>query len=218
MDFLALAQQCAPDVHPTTLQAVVRTESGFNPYAIGVVGGRLARQPRNEGEAVATAVALERAGWNYSVGLGQINRSNLPRYGLDLPTAFDPCANLRVGAAILKDCYVRARSRVPSSQAALHAALSCYYSGNFQRGFRADADGTSYVQRVAGKAAVAPALAPESIAIPVARDRRAAAEAVPIKQDKGERALVPSRQPPPEIDSKQRSWDAFGVFQHPNSQ
>lgn len=218
MDFLALAQQCAPGVHPTTLQAVVRTESGFNPYAIGVVGGRLARQPRNEAEAIATAIALERTGWNYSVGLGQINRSNLPRYGLDLPTAFDPCANLRVGAAILTDCYTRARSRMPSSQNAVHAALSCYYSGNFQRGFLADANGTSYVQRVAGNAAGALAFGPESIAIPVVRDRRTAAEAVPIKQDKEGRTLVPSRRPSSESDLKQRSWDAFGVFQRQNSQ
>ena len=41
VDFNALAQECAPQTAPATLAAIVRTESGFNPYAIGVVGGRL---------------------------------------------------------------------------------------------------------------------------------------------------------------------------------
>ncbi|KVL70347.1 lytic transglycosylase domain-containing protein [Burkholderia ubonensis] len=152
LDFATLAQQCAPSVHPTTLQAVVKTESGFNPYAIGVVGGRLVRQPRSRDEAVATARALEAAGWNYSMGLAQVNRANLRIYGLTAETVFDPCANLRAGGAILTDCYTRASAggRVP--QDAVRASLSCYYSGNFTRGFKADSGGTSYVQRVAANA------------------------------------------------------------------
>ncbi len=146
-DFAMLAQQCAPAVHPATLQALVRTESGFNPFAIGVVGGRLVRQPRSRDEAVATTRALEAAGWNYSMGLAQVNRANLRVYGLTPETVFDPCANLRAGGAILADCYTRASAggRVP--QDAVRAALSCYYSGNFTRGFRPDAGGTSYVQQ-----------------------------------------------------------------------
>jgi type IV secretion system protein VirB1 len=152
VDFATLAQQCAPAVHPITLQAVVKTESGFNPYAIGVVGGRLARQPRSRDEAVATARALEAAGWNYSMGLAQVNRANLRIYGLTSETVFDPCANLRAGGAILAECYTRATGggRVP--QDAVRAALSCYYSGNFTRGFKRDFGGTSYVQRVAANA------------------------------------------------------------------
>ncbi len=147
LDFNTLAQQCAPGVHPTTLQAVVRTESGFNPYAIGVVGGRLARQPRDRDEAVATARALDAQGINFSLGLGQVNRANLVSYGLTYDTAFDPCANLRAGSAILHDCYGRAVAVMGQGDRALHAAISCYYSGNFTRGFAADANGTSYVQR-----------------------------------------------------------------------
>ncbi|EPT7341098.1 hypothetical protein ACVR8P_005750 [Pseudomonas aeruginosa] len=41
LDFMVLAQQCAPTVAPQTMAAVVQVESSFNPYAIGVVGGRL---------------------------------------------------------------------------------------------------------------------------------------------------------------------------------
>ena len=137
LDFNTLAQQCAPSVHPTTLQAVVRTESGFNPYAIGVVGGRLVRQPRDRAEAVVTAKALDAQGINFSMGLGQVNKANLARYGLTYETAFDLCANLRAGADILHDCYARAAKTMGPGDGALRAALSCYYSGNFTRGCHA---------------------------------------------------------------------------------
>ena len=105
---LALALSCAPNVHVETAQALVRAESSLNPYAIGVVGGRLERQPRERAEALATAWQLQRNGWNFSVGLAQINRHNLPRLGLTLETAFDPCSNLQSMQAILGDCFERA--------------------------------------------------------------------------------------------------------------
>ena len=79
MDFIALAEQCAPSVHPQTMAAVARVESGFNPFAIGVVGGRLVRQPVNKAEAVATAKSLEQNRFKISMGLGQVNRYNLPK-------------------------------------------------------------------------------------------------------------------------------------------
>ena len=40
------------------MQHVAQVESSHNPYAIGVVGGRLVRQPRNLAEAVSTAPAV----------------------------------------------------------------------------------------------------------------------------------------------------------------
>ena len=46
-DFQDLAGKCAPDVSFYTLQAIVQTESGFNEYAIGVVGGAV-RQPESK--------------------------------------------------------------------------------------------------------------------------------------------------------------------------
>lgn len=142
-DFPMLVAQCAPDIHPVTMQAVVRTESGGNPYAIGVVGGRLARQPRTLDEALATVDALARGGWNYSVGLAQVNRNHLAEYRLTGAAAFDACRNLQAGADILARCYARAVSRGHPGQVALRDGLSCYYSGNFQTGYR-----TGYVQRV----------------------------------------------------------------------
>lgn len=156
MDFLALAQQCAPAVHPETMAAVVRVESGYNPFAIGVVNGRLERQPRNKAEAVATANALIQGGYNFSVGVAQVNRYNFSKYGLTVETAFEPCSNLRAGGEILKDCFERARVRFKDDQQALRAAFSCYYSGNFSTGFTQDFKGQpSYVQKVLTSARVA---------------------------------------------------------------
>jgi type IV secretion system protein VirB1 len=37
--FLAVVLACAPQVHANTAHALVKVESAFNPWAIGVVGG-----------------------------------------------------------------------------------------------------------------------------------------------------------------------------------
>lgn len=129
------------------MAAVVRTESGFNPYAIGVVRGKLLRQPGNIGEAIATVHALDADGWNYSAGLAQVNRLNWLRLGLNPENAFDPCSNLRAGAAILRACLRLARASHAEEQEALRKGLSCYASGNFIDGYR-----TGYVQRVLNNA------------------------------------------------------------------
>lgn len=119
------------------MQHVVNVESGSNPYAIGVVGARLIRQPQNLDEALATVRMLDTKGFNYSLGAAQVNRANLGRYGLDsYEKAFKLCPNLSAGANILAACYHR-------SGGDWGKAFSCYYSGNFVGGYR---DG--YVQKV----------------------------------------------------------------------
>jgi type IV secretion system protein VirB1 len=133
--FLALALACAPLIHPDTARALASVESGFNPYAIGVVGGSLQRQPRTRAEALATMDALHEDGWNYSVGLGQINVGNFVRLGLTPRTALDPCISLKAMQSVLLECHARAKSNTPA-QTALRLALSCYYSGNFTTGLR----------------------------------------------------------------------------------
>ncbi len=147
----ALLASCAPLVAPATASAVVATESAFNPHAIGVVGGVLVRQPRHRAEALATARALRAAGWNFSVGLAQINQVNFDRLGLDLEAAFDPCHNLAAMQAVLLECHARATATRPAAQLALRRALSCYYSGSFATGFH-----HGYVRRVVQAAAVPP--------------------------------------------------------------
>jgi len=133
IDLAVLVLSCAPLVAPDTARALIHVESGGNPFAIGVVGGALVRQPANLPEAVATVAALEAAGWNYSVGLGQINKRNFQRFGLSPQTAFEPCANINAMQGILGECFSRA-SRRASTQTALRDAFSCYYSGNFVTG------------------------------------------------------------------------------------
>jgi type IV secretion system protein VirB1 len=119
------------------MQHVVNVESGNNPFAIGVVGAHLERQPQNLEEAVATARMLESQGYNYSLGIAQVNRSNFARYGLDsYEKAFDVCPNLTAGTQILAQCYAQAGGDWGK-------AFSCYYSGNFAKGYE---DG--YVQKV----------------------------------------------------------------------
>lgn len=132
------------------MQHVVRVESSYNPYAIGVVGGHLVRQPKTLPEALATVRMLEDKGYNFSLGLAQVNRYNLDKYGLDsYRKAFQPCANLQAGARILAECYSRSGDSWGKS-------FSCYYSGDFSTGFR-----HGYVQKIyasmrsAGEAAAA---------------------------------------------------------------
>ena len=175
--FLALALACAPQVHTHTAHALVSVESAFNPWAIGVVGGALVRQPRHRAEALATAKALQAAGWNFSVGLGQINVGNFERLGLTLDAAFEPCTNLTAMQSVLAECFDRARvpaatsiatttaaTPPPVDQTALRQALSCYYSGNFATGFR-----HGYVRKVVAAAGTSSLVA--SRAIPPAQPK-----------------------------------------------
>ena len=82
---------------------------------------------------------LEATGYNYSLGLAQINRTHFARFGMTRTTAFDPCVNLRASAVIWGDCLRRAGG----SATAFGDALSCYNSGNFTTGYR-----NGYVTRV----------------------------------------------------------------------
>lgn len=119
------------------MQHVVNIESSYNPYAIGVVGGRLVRQPGNLPEALATVRMLESRGYNFSLGLAQVNRYNLGKYGLtSYENAFQTCPNLQAGARILADCHARSGND-------WGRAFSCYYSGNFITGYR-----HGYVQKI----------------------------------------------------------------------
>ena len=139
MTALQMIAICAPLVHPDTALSVMKEESKLNQFAIGVVDGWV-KQHTDCKSAVLTAQQLEKEGKNYSVGLMQINKHNFSRYGVTLEQMFDPCNNLQVAQQILQDCYQRSGS--------VNDALSCYYSGNFLRGYKRDFRGTSYVERV----------------------------------------------------------------------
>jgi type IV secretion system protein VirB1 len=154
---IAACQQMA--VPAEVMQHVVSVESGYNPFAIGVVGGQLARQPQNLAEALATVHMLDEKGYNFSLGVAQVNRANLEKYGLKTyEQAFDVCSNLTAAARILSQCYA-------SSGKDWGKSFSCYYSGDFTTGFR---DG--YVQKIYAsmtKSASTSNTRSDSLAIPV---------------------------------------------------
>ena len=152
------------------MQHVVNVESSRNPFAIGVVGGQLVRQPANLGEAVATVRMLEANGYNYSLGVAQVNRANLGKYGLDTyEKAFEVCPNLVAGSQILAQCYA-------SAGGDWGKAFSCYYSGNFTTGYQ---DG--YVQKIFDSMARQSALAANALAIPlVSSSTNAANKGTPV--------------------------------------
>lgn len=138
---LALALQCSPTIHPNTTHDIARTESGLNPFAIGVVGQK-GIFPKNIDDALSHVERLEAQGKNYSVGLMQINQSNFKKFQVTAKQLFNPCINLAVSEKILTDCYQRGGT--------LKRALSCYYSGNFNTGQRPEKafNNTSYIQRI----------------------------------------------------------------------
>lgn len=148
-DLPVMIQQCAPGVGQTTMHAIIRTESGGHPWAIGDNTAALARQPATKEEAVATAKTLIAQGHSVDLGLGQINSKNLAGLGLTVDQVFDPCTNLAASATILTGAYQRAVKQHGQGQQALLAALSAYNTGSLVNGF-----GNGYVQKVVANSGV----------------------------------------------------------------
>lgn len=134
-----LLDQCAPQVSPVLMQALVRVESAWRPLAIGMDKAHgTVKQPTTLAEAVSTAKSLVAAGRKFSVGLAQIHVSNVALYGLTWEQAFEPCQNLAVGQKILWNFYHRAYASGYSGVAAIWAALRGYNSGGVDRAISDD--------------------------------------------------------------------------------
>lgn len=132
-----LLEQCAPQVAPVTMAAIMRVESAGNPWALNVNGRRpLTRQPGSRDEAVRWARTFVAAGYSVDMGLMQVNSGNLPRLNMTVEQVFEPCNNLAAGARILAAFYGGAARQWGEGQQALQAALSAYNTGNHQGGFR----------------------------------------------------------------------------------
>lgn len=116
-DLNSIDTELADKMHP-----IAWVESSGNPYAIGVVGGHLSFQPKNLEQALVTVKMLKEKGYNYSVGLMQINQSNFDKYGMTEKNMFSVCKNVEVSAKILKDCHARFKN--------WDDAYRCYYSGS----------------------------------------------------------------------------------------
>lgn len=155
-----LLAQCAPNVHPETMRGLVGAESKGHMFAIADAGPKhlpwsvrktMVRSfyPGSLAEAVRVVGDLQAAGHTVSIGPAQINDRNLRRMGVSVADAFEPCRNVAIGGQILGECYGRASKKFGQGGQALHAALSCYNSGDFERGARDGYVGLVYAQ--AGK-------------------------------------------------------------------
>lgn len=136
LDLYALSKQCSPHVAPVTMVTLVKTESRGNPIALGLNGARLKFQPKNESQAIAWVKYLDKHGYNFDVGLGQVNIINIRKYKLSPEQLLNPCLNLKVSADILTKNYIAARKTTSDPQLALRKALSAYNTGNQSRGFQ----------------------------------------------------------------------------------
>lgn len=129
-----LFEQCAPNVSPALMGALVHHESAGKPFSIGMDATQGAvRQPATLEEAVATARSLDGAGRTFSVGLAQVHVSNVRRSGLSWEQAFDPCRNLALGQQLLWNFYHRATAAGYSGSGAVWAALRGYNAGGIDR-------------------------------------------------------------------------------------
>lgn len=130
-----LAKKCSPTVSPTTMVTLIKTESKGNPLAIGLNGARLKSQPKTESQAVAWIKYLDKNGYNFDVGLGQVNIANIRKYKLKPEDLLQPCLNLQVSGYILTQNYIKAKKTTNDPQTALRKALSAYNTGNQKSGF-----------------------------------------------------------------------------------
>lgn len=146
---LGLASQCAPNVAPQTVAAIVQTESRGNPLALNVNGARQPARQLSATDATATARRYIAAGYSVDLGLGQINSRNMRWLGLTWETVFDPCTNIAALGRVLSENY-RAVAGGRHPQTALRLALSMYNTGSTSRGFR-----NGYVAKVVGNAGIA---------------------------------------------------------------
>jgi type IV secretion system protein VirB1 len=165
--------QCAPTVHPYTMEQVVRVESAGNPLAVHVNGLAADRQPKpvTTAEAVAAARRWIALGYRVDLGLTQITDRNLPALHMTIEQVLgsDPdtvCANLAGGARILTADYASATLRFEPGQPALKAALSAYNTGTWDKGFA-----NGYVARYFGVPSVV--LAAATRVVTAAINRRA---------------------------------------------
>ncbi|RTL11783.1 MAG: conjugal transfer protein [Neisseriaceae bacterium] len=145
IDILNYVQRCSPTVAPSTMIAIIKTESNYNPLAINInnKGQRLLYQAKSTEQAVAWVNYLENHNYNFDVGLGQVNIKNIKKYGYHARDMLEPCLNLKIAGHILTKNYAAAKNVSSSSGDALLKAISAYNTGNYRSGFN-----NGYVKKV----------------------------------------------------------------------
>ncbi|WP_323085859.1 lytic transglycosylase domain-containing protein [Providencia alcalifaciens] len=201
----ALFSQCAPDVSPITLHALVGVESSGKPYVVANVSDKTSHYFDKKEDAINFVNGLKSNNKTYSAGLMQIYSKNFDAYKLTNETVFDHCTNIKVGADIFSQCYARALKENPSDkQGALRKAASCYYSGSMTRGFKKESwDGKSYVQRIELKAE-------KNYSVPEIRVNSSNISPTPteinqVNPDEKEAVLTQQK-------TNKHQWDVFGDY------
>ena len=203
---MGLAAQCAPNVAPETIAAIVQTESRGNELAIGVNGlGRSVPQPTSVAQAIKVARFYVAKGYSVDLGLGQINSRNMKALGLTWDTVFEPCTNIAAAGAVISGNYRSVREGL-HPQRALRVALSMYNTGSQSRGFS-----NGYVGRVVGNAGISDGIQPVAVNVAASSSSNdsgpasAAAQLAELVAENtsasGQRHAAPPPPPP--------SWDVF---------
>jgi type IV secretion system protein VirB1 len=143
MDLPTLIQQCVQGVHPQTITAIIKQESGGNWLAMNIDGRTV--KAKDYDEAVQIQTRAIREGRSIDTGLMQINSRWLKKFKIDSVRLFEPCVNLQLGSWILKENYSVTYAKSGNQKQALIGALSMYNTGSATRGY-------SYVNNVVYKA------------------------------------------------------------------
>ena len=134
-------ENCAVDVHPITVAAVIMVESEGDPLAIsafikpkdrGVLPVIKSEKITSSVDAAIKAKKLIRKGYSVSMGLMKINDFNARAHGYSIDEIFDPCINIEVGTRILAGNYKNARRVTKDPVGRLDAMLSAYKSGKLR--------------------------------------------------------------------------------------
>lgn len=216
---MGLAAQCAPNVAPGTIAAIVQTESQGFEWALNVNGLGRKIVPTSREQAVALARHYVGRGYSVDLGLGQINSRNMKALGLTWDNVFDPCTNIAAAGAVLSGNYHSVRAGL-HPQRALRIALSMYNTGSRSRGFS-----NGYVGKVVGNAGVADGIRPVAVraAMPMApisgqasafaspivsEESSAAAQLAALVEENTSANAQPAPSPPPP------AWDVFARAQY----
>jgi type IV secretion system protein VirB1 len=164
-----MLEQCAPQIAPVTLAAIVQQESGGNPLALHDNTSGKSYRPASVAEAARLTRELIDRGHSVDIGLAQINSKNLHGLGLDVYQALDPCANLHAAQTVLMEGWKRSGD--------LRATLSEYNTGKLRSPV-----GMAYGEKVFGKAGVVvPAIPGGQMARWAANGGSAAAALRPVR-------------------------------------
>ncbi len=97
------------NISPRLLQGLTRVESSHRPYAINYRkdGKFISVYPDSYNSAIEWIKYLWIGGYNFDLGLGQINRKNIERHNINPYHLLDACYNLQWSAYFLSDCIDR---------------------------------------------------------------------------------------------------------------